>query len=92
MNEKDRLVQEVDNVFTEEALRENDGKTVPIRLEFGGPVIGKATLKYDPGEKALKADFEVTDPVMQEFLKGPMPSVSFEPSGASAPLETSEES
>jgi hypothetical protein len=74
--EGESIVQKVDDVFTEEALRANDGKTVPLTREFGGPVIGEATLKYDEDEKALKADFnidEITVPGLVEFLKGPPP-------------------
>lgn len=69
------IVQRVDEVFTEEALAANDGKTIPLRLETGGPIIGEVTLKYDSEEKALKADFRVDDPKVEEFLKGPPPSI-----------------
>lgn len=64
-------------VFTEEALKSQDGKTVPVTLEFGGPVVGEATLKYDPEEKGLTAEFRVDDPDVREFLKGPMPREKF---------------
>lgn len=63
------------NVFTEEALAANDGKIVPLTLEIGGPVVGQATMKYDPEEKALKANFQVDDPKVAEFLKGAPPSI-----------------
>jgi hypothetical protein len=56
-------------VFTEEALAAQDGKTVPLTLEPGGPVIGEATLSYDPGEKALMADFRVDNPIVAEALR-----------------------
>lgn len=52
------VVQRVDDVFTEEALKQNDGKVAPLTAKPGGPVIGKATLKYDEEEKALRADFQ----------------------------------
>lgn len=72
MKEEGRIVQKETEVFTEEALRENDGKTVPLTVGFGGPVVGEATLRYDEGEKTLKADFTINDPAIEEFLKGPM--------------------
>lgn len=62
-------------VFTEEVLAAQDGKKVPLTLENGGPVIGEATLKYDPGEKALKANFRVDDPKVAEFLRGSPPNI-----------------
>jgi hypothetical protein len=69
-----RVGDEVDGVvFTEEALKSQDGKTVPLTLEPGGPVIGEATLKYDPERKALAAAFEIDDPDVEEFLMGPCP-------------------
>lgn len=68
-------VQRSNEVFTEEALRSQDGKVVPLTLENGGPVIGEATLKYDPDEKALKAEFRVDDPLVAGFLKGTMPDI-----------------
>jgi len=55
--------------FTREALQSQDGKTVPLRLYPGGPVIGKAELRYDPDENALKASFTVDDPKLAENLK-----------------------
>lgn len=63
------------NVFTEEALAAQDGKTVPLTLEVGGPVIGQATMKYDRGEQALKASFQVDDPKIAELLKGDPPNI-----------------
>jgi len=59
--------------FTEEALRSQDGKVVPLTAYPGGPVIGKATLKYNPKTKALETDIRVTDPKIAELL-GPEPS------------------
>lgn len=63
------IVQRVDEVFTEEALRDQDGKTVPLRQEPGGPIIGEATMKYVPEEKVLMADLRIDDPKVAEFLK-----------------------
>lgn len=68
-NEFEGVVHRVDEQFTEEALKAQDGVQVPLTSEPGGPVIGEATLRWDPGEHALKADFYVTDPKMAEFLK-----------------------
>ena len=61
--------------FTEQALAANNGKTIPLTLEPGGPVIGEATLMYDPGEKALMADFRVDDPNVAEALRNDPPSI-----------------
>ena len=47
--------------FTEEALKAQDGKKVPFTRELGGPVIGEATLRYDPGAGALVADIKIND-------------------------------
>lgn len=68
------IVQRVDEVFTEEALAANDGKTIPLRLEPGGPIVGEITLKYDSEEKALRANFQVNDPKVAELLN-PMPAI-----------------
>jgi hypothetical protein len=62
------VVQRAGEVFTEEALAANDGKVVPLRESPGGPVIGEATLKYDPEEKALMADFHVNDPKIKSMF------------------------
>lgn len=62
-------------VFSEAALEACDGKVVPLTLEPGGPVIGEATLSYDPGEKALEAAFRVDDPNVAEALKADPPSI-----------------
>lgn len=70
------VVRRVDDLlFTEEVLEAADGKVVPLRLKAGGPVVGKATLSYDPEEKALKASFHVSDPKVAEFLKGDPPNI-----------------
>jgi hypothetical protein len=62
-------------LFTEEALRAQDGNVVPLTREPGGPVIGTATLKYDEEEKVLKADFHVTDPKVAEWLRNDPPNI-----------------
>lgn len=62
--------------FTEEAMKSQDGKKIPLTLEIGGPVIGEATLKYVP-EVGLIAEFSVDDANVTEFLEGPSPSVIF---------------
>lgn len=74
-DEFEGVMQRVDDQFTEEALKENDGKVVPLRREPGGPIIGEATLKYDPDGKALTANFRVDDPEVLASLKGPMPNI-----------------
>ena len=63
------------NVFTEEALASQDGKTVPLTLEIGGPVVGEATFKYVPEEKALKVNYQVDDPILAEVFKQDPPSI-----------------
>lgn len=61
------------DVFTEEALKSQNGKTVPFRLTPEGPVIGEATMHYDAGEKALKANFRIEDPEVAEFFRDNTP-------------------
>lgn len=61
--------------FTEEALKSQDGKKVELRLENDGPIIGEATLKYDPEARALTAEFRIDDPKVAEFLQGDPPSI-----------------
>lgn len=68
-------VRRRNEVFTEEVLKAQDGKTVPLTLENGGPVIGEALLKYDSDEKALKAEFRVDDPLVAGFLRASMPEI-----------------
>jgi hypothetical protein len=63
-------------VFTDDAFKDVDGKTVPLTLEPGGPVIGEATLHHIPG-KGLSVEARVTDPKVMEFLQGESPSVIF---------------
>lgn len=65
------------NVFTEEALKAQQGKKVPVTLEIGGPVIGEATLSYDSDAGALKASFQISDPKVAGFLVGGEPSIIF---------------
>lgn len=48
--------------FTEEALKAQDGKKVPLTLENGGPVIGEATLRYDSNTGELRTDMRIDDP------------------------------
>jgi hypothetical protein len=62
-------------VFTKAALAAQDGKKVPLTLEIGGPVVGEATLHYDPGEKALMAEYQVDDPKVAEILREDPPSI-----------------
>lgn len=64
----ENVVHRADEVFTEDALKANDGKVVPLRIRPGGPIIGEATLKYDRTEKALKAVFHVDDPKVEKFF------------------------
>lgn len=57
-----------DEQFTEEALKAQDGKKVPLTLEIGGPVIGEATMRYMPEWGTLVADMRIDDPKIAEML------------------------
>lgn len=57
-----------DDRFTEEALKSQDGKVVPLKAYPGGPVIGEAVMKYDEDEGALKANLRIKDPKMAELI------------------------
>lgn len=70
-----RVVQRQDTVFTKEALQAQDGKVVPLTLEPGGPVIGKATLKYVEEDEALVAHFHVDDPKVADVLREDPPNI-----------------
>lgn len=74
----DSIIAKVNEVFTEQALKSQDGKKVPLTLEFGGPVVGEATLRYDSDEKVLRADLVVDDPKVEDFLSKRMPPNIFE--------------
>lgn len=63
--------------FTEEALRSQDGKKVPLTMELGGPVIGEATLRYDPDLGALVADMKIENPNVSKFLPEQTSAVIF---------------
>lgn len=62
--------------FTEEALKAQDGKKVPVTDRPGGKVIGEATMKYVEGE-GLHADYRIDDPKMAEMLGDSLSSVIF---------------
>jgi len=68
-------IEYANEVFTEKALREQDGKEVPVTLYPGGPVIGIATMKYDDEEKVLRADFNITDQDVREWFEGHPPMI-----------------
>jgi hypothetical protein len=63
--------------FTEEALKAQDGKKVPLTLEFGGPVVGEATLRYDSDAKALVADMRFDDTKSEALLGGETSAIIF---------------
>jgi hypothetical protein len=71
----ENLIAKVNDVFTEEALQSQDGKTCPLRFGVGGPIIGEVTMKYDPHTKALTGDMRVDDDNVAKFLAGPTPSI-----------------
>lgn len=66
---KGRPVQPVTEVFTKEALRQNDGKVVPLTDRPGGTQIGVATLRFDEEESVLMADFDIDDPEIKKALE-----------------------
>lgn len=63
--------------FTEEALKAQNGKKVPLTLEFGGPVVGEATLKYDSESGSMIADMQITDPKVAEVLSEDFSAIIF---------------
>lgn len=63
--------------FTEEALKAQDGKKVPLTVYTGGPVVGEATMKYDPETKALNAELRIYDEKLTEALIPQRPSIRF---------------
>lgn len=66
-------------IFSEEALKAQDGKTVPLTKYPGGPVIGEATLRYSSVTKRLEiASTRITDEKMADLLKGLPPSIKKE--------------
>lgn len=67
----------MDDRFTEEVLKTQDGKIVPLTLEIGGSVIGEATLRYTPGTGELVADMKVYDTHIAKFLTEEISAVIF---------------
>lgn len=57
----------MDEQFSKEVLKAQDGKKIPLKLESGGPTIGEVTLRYDP-EIGLTADMQIDDLQVAEFL------------------------
>lgn len=64
-------------IYSEEALRSQDGKKVPLTADAGGRVIGEATLKYDPETQTLRAEMRVDDPELAKMLGSNPSSVLF---------------
>lgn len=62
------LLRVVDNAYTPDELRSQDGKEYPLRLNLEGPVIGKAVMRYDEATMTLNAEFEVSDPKIVKYL------------------------
>lgn len=61
------------DIYPEEVLAAQDGKTVPLTNEPGGNVIGKVDMKYHPETGELHAEITVDDPELAAFLRGPSP-------------------
>lgn len=76
--------------FTEEALRAQEGKKVPLKDEPGGRIIGEATMHYNEEKGILEAKFRVDDPKVAEFLKGNPRPVIFRPREFRAPTDGKE--
>lgn len=57
-----------DERFTEEALKAQDGKKLPLTLGIGGPVIGEATLRYVPESGELIPEMRIDDPEIAELV------------------------
>lgn len=66
-------IASVNEVFTEEALKANDGKKCPLTSSPGGPVIGEVTMHYDPHTKSLMGDLQVDDENVAKFLMDEKP-------------------
>lgn len=64
-------------IFTEEALKSQDGKKVPLKDEPGGHTIGEATIHYDEESGELRAKLHVTDPAFAAYLGQDAESVIF---------------
>lgn len=63
--------------YSEEALRSQDGRKLPLTAYPGGPVIGEATLKYDPGSNSLGAEIRVVDPTVAMVIGSRPSSIVF---------------
>lgn len=68
---------EDDTHFTEETLKAQDGKSIPVTAYTGGPVVGKATMKYNSETKTLDAELHIDNPELAEQLKAQLPSITF---------------
>jgi hypothetical protein len=64
-------------IFTKEALKDQDGKKVPLTKYPGGPVIGECTLKYNEAEKRLDlVEASITDEAYLKLLSNPSVPIS----------------
>ena len=63
--------------FTEEALKAQDGKIIPLTLENGGPVIGEATMRYRAETGELIADMRIDNAHVAGFFIGEASAVIF---------------
>jgi hypothetical protein len=52
--------------YSEEALKSQHGKTIPLRLGVKGRIIGTATLRYNSEAGELWSDIRIDDPVVAE--------------------------
>lgn len=59
-----------DYIFTEEALRDQDGKKVPVTDQPGGKIIGEATMRYDEETGNLYASYRIDDAEYKDVIDG----------------------
>lgn len=64
-------------VFTEEALKAQEGKKVPLKDEPGGMIIGEATLHYDVEAGELKAKLRIDNQIVAEYLEQDATAIIF---------------
>lgn len=68
----------MDEIFTKEALKSQDGKKLPVTKYPGGPVIGECVLKWNEAEGRLDMESVIFDSEMTAFLREPPSHISGE--------------
>ena len=54
--------------FSKEALKAQDGKSVPLTLENGGPIVGEVIFHYDEGAGDLKLEARLESAPITDWL------------------------